>query len=147
MRCLTLLITGAFTLSLSILILNSQCVEGARDVRVLSLTPIALLWLQKVSNSVWVIWKGCFFQFYRRDPNSRSFRNKDIIFGTQILLTSLAPSSYWEFSMSTLKLNVKRAPEMSTIYRFQWLFMSPTSWNCDRFESGSSIFIFLSLAQ
>ena len=29
-----------FTLSLSILILNSQCVEGARDVRVLKLTPI-----------------------------------------------------------------------------------------------------------
>ena len=29
-----------FTLNLSILILNSQCVEGARDVRVFQLTPI-----------------------------------------------------------------------------------------------------------
>ena len=36
-------ISGAIlTLSLSILILNSQCVEGARDVRVLQLTPIIL---------------------------------------------------------------------------------------------------------
>ena len=34
-------ISGAiFTLSLSILILNSQCVEGARDVKVLKLTPV-----------------------------------------------------------------------------------------------------------
>ena len=32
-----------FTLSLSILILNSQCVEGARDVRVLLLAPISLV--------------------------------------------------------------------------------------------------------
>ena len=36
-------ISGATTtLSLSILILNSQCVEGARDVGVLWLTPISL---------------------------------------------------------------------------------------------------------
>ena len=34
-------ISGAiFTLSLSIRILNSQCVEGARDVRVILLTPV-----------------------------------------------------------------------------------------------------------
>ena len=30
-----------FTLSLSILILNSQCVEGARDVKVLKLTSVS----------------------------------------------------------------------------------------------------------
>ena len=35
-------ISGAlFTLSLSILILNSQCVEGARDVKVLKLTSVS----------------------------------------------------------------------------------------------------------
>ena len=34
-------ISGAiFTLSLSILILNFHCVEGARDVRLIKLTPI-----------------------------------------------------------------------------------------------------------
>ena len=34
-------ISGAiFTLSLSIRILNSQCIEGARDVRILKLTPV-----------------------------------------------------------------------------------------------------------
>ena len=34
-------LSGAiFTLSLSILILNSQCVEGARDVRVIKVSPI-----------------------------------------------------------------------------------------------------------
>ena len=34
-------ISGAiFTLNLSILILNSQCVKGARDFRVLEYTPV-----------------------------------------------------------------------------------------------------------
>ena len=37
------------------------------------------------------------------------------------MLTSLAPCSYWEFSLSLLKLNVKRAPEMSTLIGLQWL--------------------------
>ena len=37
-------LSGAiFTLSLSILILNSQCVEGARNVRVPQLTPVICL--------------------------------------------------------------------------------------------------------
>ena len=37
-----------------------------------------------------------------------------IIYRATVLVTSLAPSSYWEFSL--LKLNVERAPETSTIF-------------------------------
>ena len=43
-------------------------------------------------------------------------RSQQVISGAEILLTSLVPSSYWEFSRIILKLNVKRAPEMSTIF-------------------------------
>ena len=43
-----------------------------------------------------------------------------IISETQILSTSMAPSSYWEFSL--LKLNKKMAPEMSTVFLFINLF-------------------------
>ena len=49
-----------------------------------------------------------------------------VISGIRIFLTSLVPSSYWEFSMRTLKLNVKRAPEMSSIFGSQWL---QKTWN------------------
>ena len=34
----------------------------------------------------------------------------------KILLKSLAPSSHWEFSMNKLKVNLNRAPKMSTIF-------------------------------
>ena len=40
---------------------------------------------------------------------------------SQILFTSLAPSPHWEFRMSMLKLNVKRAPKMLTIFWIRWL--------------------------
>ena len=50
-----------------------------------------------------------------------------IISGTQILLTSLAPSSYGEFSMSMFELNVTRAPETSSIFGSQT--GTPTDYN------------------
>ena len=69
------------TLSLSILILNSQSVEGAKYVRVLSLTP-----------------------------SNMSEKNKDDIFG----------------ALFTLDLNVKRVPDVSSIY-YQALTISSNS--------------------
>ena len=43
-----------------------------------------------------------------------------IITVTLIMLISLAPTSHCEFSMSIVKGNVKRAPEMSTIFELYW---------------------------
>ena len=66
-------------------------------------------------------------------------RFQQVISGAEILLTSLAPSSYWEFSriiliihskvnfsafppLIILKLNVKWAPEKSTLFGSRRLF-------------------------
>ena len=43
---------------------------------------------------------------------------KNIIPIYQISMSTLAPSSHWEFSMSILKLNVVRAPEMASIFGY-----------------------------
>ena len=53
-----------------------------------------------------------------------SFTNhcKSLTHATRIMLTSLAPSSHWELSMSILKLNVKRALGMSTLLGLQGLY-------------------------
>ena len=62
------------------------------------------------------------------------FDSLKYISGAQILLISLAPSSNWDFRMSIIKLNVKRAPEISTIFESQWLysvrrfFLIKSSW-------------------
>ena len=84
------------------------------------------------------IWIGCkpfslkFFDFRleigRSDPQinrkkldffKETYDHK-IIYGSQILLASLAHSSYWKGSI--LKLNWKNAPEMSKIFGSQWLY-------------------------
>ena len=43
-----------------------------------------------------------------------------IITVTLIMLISLAPTSHCEFSMSIVRHNLKRAPEMSTIFELYW---------------------------
>ena len=55
---------------------------------------------------------------YKKTPQIKRIppRSSLITNVTKILLTSLAPSSHLEFSMSILILNVRRAPEMSTLF-------------------------------
>ena len=55
----------------------------------------------------------------------------------QISMSSLAPSSYWAFSM-ILKLNAMRAPDMTSLFGiwglFAWLWSNDTRktlWQCD----------------
>ena len=60
--------------------------------------------------------RSCSYYFYGLNIKTEIQRSdKRVISGTQLLLTSLAPSSYWELSMIILKLNVKRTPQMWTI--------------------------------
>ena len=46
---------------------------------------------------------------------------KSLTHVTRIMLISLAPSSHWEL-MSILKLNLKRAPGMSSLFELQGLY-------------------------
>ena len=48
------------------------------------------------------------------------------------MLSSLASTSYWDLGMThtvwVLKLTVKRAPEMATLFESQWLFFQSSHW-------------------
>ena len=50
---------------------------------------------------------------------------------TRIMLTYLALSSYLEFSMAILKLDLKRAPDRSTLFGLQWLYFFKILFGCN----------------